>query len=354
MASGEIEHPDGYDRVLADLKARVRAAQRSAQRAVQNEMVGLYWTIGKTILEQQQQSGWGAKIVARLAEDLRTEFPDTSGFNRSNLMYMRALAAAWPSNVPQAVGQLAWGHVRLLLDRLDDPEEREWYAVESTANGWTRAVLEHQIMNQLRPRIGAAPTNFDAQLEPADAAQAQGMVRDPFVFDFLGLSRGIAERDLEQALMDRIVDTLRELGPGFTFAGRQMRFDVDGDEYVLDLLFFHTIQLRYVVVELKIGRFEPEYAGKLGFYVALVDERLRQPAHAPTVGILLCTGKNESVVRYALRGTTQPMAISTYTYDSLPTAEQEALPDADQLTHALGALVELTEPEDATNQPESL
>ncbi|WP_223227749.1 PDDEXK nuclease domain-containing protein [Leifsonia xyli] len=158
-------------------------------------------------------------------------------------------------------------------------------------------------MNQLRSRLGAAPANFQAQLESADAAQAQSLAKDPFVFDFLGLKPWVAERDLEQALLDRIVETLRELGPGFTFAVRQMRFDVGGDEYILDLLFFHTIQLRYVVVELKIGRFEPEYAGKLGFYVELVDERLRQPSHAPTVGILLCNGKNEvsSATPYAAR-----------------------------------------------------
>jgi predicted nuclease of restriction endonuclease-like (RecB) superfamily len=346
MANGELENPDGYDEILGDLKARVRTAQRRAQRAVQNEMVTLYWSIGKTILEQQQKAGWGAKIVTRLAEDLRAEFPDTTGFNRSNLLYMRAFAAAWPEIVPQAVGQIGWGHVRILLDKLKDNDDREWYAAEAVANTWTRAVLEHQIMNQLRPRLGAAPANFEAQLEPVDAVQAQSLAKDPFVFDFLGLSRGVAERDLEQALMDRIVETLRELGPGFTFAGRQMRFDVGGDEYILDLLFFHTIQLRYVVVELKIGRFEPEYAGKLGFYVALVDERLRQPSHAPTVGILLCTGKNEAVVRYALRGTAQPMAISTYTYESLPPAEREALPNADKLTHALGPLVDVEDEAD--------
>lgn len=340
MAASELENPDGYDHVLDDLKARVRSAQRRAHQAVQNEMVTLYWSIGKTILEHQQKAGWGAQIVSRLAEDLRVEFPETTGFNRRNLLYMRAFAAAWPEIVPQAVAQIGWGHVRLLLDKLKDNDDREWYAAEAAANTWTRAVLEHQIMNQLRSRLGAAPANFQAQLESADAAQAQSLAKDPFVFDFLGLKPWVAERDLEQALLDRIVETLRELGPGFTFAGRQMRFDVGGDEYILDLLFFHTIQLRYVVVELKIGRFEPEYAGKLGFYVALVDERLRQPSHAPTVGILLCTGKNEAVVRYALRGTAQPMAISTYTYESLPADERKALPDVNKLTHALGPFVD--------------
>lgn len=343
---GDLGIPDGYDEILADLKSQFRAAQRRARQAAKNEMIGVYWSIGKTILEQQQKAGWGAKVVTRLAEDLRAEFPDTTGLNRSNLLYMRAFAAAWPEKVPQAVGQIGWGHVRLLIDKLDDDDDREWYAAEAAANGWTRAVLEHQIMNQLRPRLGAAPANFETQLDLADAAQAQYLVKDPFVFDFLGLSRGIAERDLEQALMDRITETLRELGSGFAFVDRQKRFDVDGDEYVLDLLFFHIPQARYVVVELKIGRFEPEYAGKLGFYVALVDDRLRQPSHAPTVGILLCTGRNEAVVRYALHGTNQPMAISTYTYESLPAAEKAALPDVDQLTHALGPLIAAEEKED--------
>lgn len=339
MSEAKLELPAGYDHVLAELKGRFREAQRRAQQAAKNELLGVYWAIGAAILEQQLTAGWGARVVERLAADLRAEFPEVTGFNRRNLLYMRAFAAAWPEIVPPVVAQLSWTHIRVLLDRVDTADDREWYAAEAVANGWSRRVLEHQIMNRLRPRLGAAPTNFASRLEPADAARAVTLAKDPFVFDFLGLSRGIAERDLEQALMDRIIDTLRELGPGFSFVGRQLRFEVGGEEYLVDLLFFHTVQLRYVVVELKIGRFTPAHAGQLGFYVALVDDRLRQPAHAPTVGILLCTDKDAAVVRYALASSAQPIAVTSYSYESLPAAEREALPDLDALRRAFGPLV---------------
>ena len=190
-------------------------------------------------------------------------------------------------------------------------------------------------MNRTRERIGASPSNFADQLAPRDSDLAHQLAKDPYVFDFLDLTQDVAERQLEQALMDRLVETLRELGAGFAFVGRQVHFDVDGDDFYLDLLFFHIEQLRYVVVELKTGKFQPEYAGKLGFYVALVDDRLRRAPHAPTVGILICGSRNDHTVRYSLGRTDSPMAVSTYTYDALPPAERDALPKDTQLTAAL-------------------
>jgi nuclease YhcG-like protein len=187
----------------------------------------------------------------------------------------------------------------------------------------------------------AAPSNFADRLPAADSDLARALAKDPYVFDFFGLTGQVAERELEQALMDRLQDTLMELGRGFAFVGRQVPLDVDGDEFFVDLLFFHVEQLRYVVVELKVGKFAPEYAGKLGFYVSVVDDLIAKPQHNPTVGLLLCADRNERVVRYSLGNTAQPMAVSTYTYDTLPPAEQRALPAADEVAAALDTPVQV-------------
>ncbi|WP_104176387.1 YhcG family protein, partial [Cryobacterium sp. Y50] len=310
MARAEIVLPDGYAAFLRGLKRRVRDAQGHAQRTINTQLIELYWSLGRAIVTEQEQQGWGAGVIERLAGDLRVEFPQMTGLSRSNLQYMRALAAAWPANanVPQAVGHLPWGHIRLLLDKLDDQDTREWYATASVKNGWSRNVLLNQIKNRTLERTGAAPSNFSAELAPADSDLARQIAKDPYVFDFLELTEEAAERDLEQALMDRIVDTLRELGTGFAFVGRQVHFDVAGDDFYLDLLFFHIEQLRYVVIEMKTGKFQPERAGKLGFYVSLVDDRLRREAHAPTVGMLICGDRNDHTVRYALGRSGSPMA----------------------------------------------
>ncbi|TDX74966.1 putative nuclease of restriction endonuclease-like (RecB) superfamily [Rathayibacter sp. PhB151] len=338
MASEIRALPDDYAAVLAELKGRVRSAQLTAQRRVNTALIELYWELGHTILRRQADASWGGFAVTRLAEDLRAEFPQMKGFSRSNLFSMRAFAQAWPAReevVQQAVGLLPWGHIVLLLQKLDDSEARSWYADAAAEHGWSRNVLSNQIMNRTRERIGSAPSNFAGQLAPADSDLARQLAKDPYVFDFLELTGEVAERQLEQALMDRIVDTLRELGAGFAFVGRQVHFDVDGDDFYADLIFFHTEQLRYVVIELKTGRFEPAFTGQLGFYVAVVDDRMRRDFHRPTVGILICGGQNEHTVRYALSQTGSPMAVSSYTYESLPPAEQAALPTAEQITAAL-------------------
>ncbi len=230
------------------------------------------------------------------------------GLSRSNLFYMRSLAAAWPQEaiVQQPVGRLPWGHVTVLLDKVTDPGERDFYAATAVEHGWSRNVLLHQIMNQLHTRAGAAPSNFSSSLPQADAELAQQLTRDPYVLDFLQLTAPVAERDLETALTDRLQAFLLELGHGFAFIGRQYRFTVDGDEFAIDLLFFNWQQSRFVVVELKTGRFSPEHTGQLGFYVAWVDANLRRPEHSPTIGILLCAGRNDHVVRYALAGSNTP------------------------------------------------
>lgn len=190
------------------------------------------------------------------------------------------------------------------------------------------------IMNNTMERTGAAPSNFSRQLSAPESELAQQVAKDPYTFEFLGLSGQVAEWDLEQALTERIVETLQELGPGFAFVGRQVHCEVGDDDFYIDLLLFHVEQLRYFVVELKTGKFQPEYVGKLNFYVALVDDKLRRTGHSPTVGILICGSTNEHSVRSALTRSDSPMAVSTYTYEALPAAEKKALPGEDELSAA--------------------
>lgn len=346
----DLALPAGYTDLLGELKNRVRAARTQAIRTVNTQLIALYWSIGKTILERQATEGWGSGVIGRLAEDLGAEFPDMKGLSRSNLQYMRSFAEAWPVfdlNVPQPVGHLPWGHIRTILDKRLEPPARDWYAASAVQYGWSRNVLMNMIMSNTLERTGAAPSNFVQHLVASDSELAQQVAKDPYNFEFLGLSGEVAERDLENALTSRITETLRELGPGFAFVGRQVHFDVDGDDFYVDLLFFHIEQSRYVVIELKTGKFQPEWAGKLNFYVALVDDVLRREHHNETIGILICGTKNDRSVRYSLGRSTSPMAVAAYTYDKLPAAEQQSLPDESHLVAAL----EWAEPE--AGQPDS-
>lgn len=327
--------PDDYAATLDDLRRQIHTARLSAQRKANTELLLLWWRIGRTIRERQAAQGWGAKVIERLAADLRREFPSMRGFSQRNLLYMRAFAEAWADEgeiVQHPVAQLPWGHVIELLDKLDDQGLRDWYAAKDAHHGWSRAVLAHQITTRLHEREAAAPTNFRGALEREDSDQAREITKDPYALQFLAIGGDASERELEQRLVDRILDTMRELGPGFAFVGRQVHFDIDGDDFFVDLLFFHVEQLRYVVIELKTTKFTPADAGQLGFYVGVVDDRLRiRDKHLPTVGILLVAGKNDTVVRYALASTAQPVAVSRY---ELAKEAQRALPDEDTITRA--------------------
>lgn len=337
--SGNELESSGYAELLAELKARVRATQFRAARAANVEVLRLYWSVGRDILVRQRDAGWGSRVIDRLSADLRREFPDQHGWSPSNLKNMRRIAEAWPTAAEfsqQPVGRLPWGHVVVLLERLGTREERDWYAARAAEDGWSRAVLEHQIKADLRRAVGAAPTNFTAALDATDSELAQQLVKDPYVFEHLAMVGRVAERDVEQALMDRLQETMLELGRGMAFVGRQVRLAVADDvseqvdEFYVDLLFFHVEQLRYVVVELKIGQFEPAHVGQLGTYVAIVDDQFRRSAiHAPTIGILLCTGKTGPTVRYALASTSAPVAVADY--KGLPEEARGVLPSAAEL-----------------------
>ena len=266
--------PVGYSELLEALKERVRTSQVRAARAANTELLRLYHSIGRDILDRQQHAGWGARVVDRLAGDLRAAFPSLRGFSVRNLHYMRAVAAVWPdeSNFLQSPSaELTWSHVTTLITRVDDHRLRTWYAAKALEQAWSRNVLEHHIATRLHTRLGAAPSNFAAHLPPADSDLAQALTRDPYVFDHLSLTDPVAERELEQSLVDRLQETLTAFGHGMAFVGRQVHFPVDDSEMIIDLLLFSLEQVRYVVIELKVGSFSPAYTGQLGAYVALAD-----------------------------------------------------------------------------------
>lgn len=337
---------ENYFALLDGLKQRIRTAQVKAALAVNKELVLLYWSIGKEILQRQQQEGWGRKVIERLAKDLKREFPDMKGFSRSNLMYMRAFAEAWPEEqiVHQAGGQIPWKHNCILIDKVKDQTERLWYIQQTIDNGWSRNVLTLQIESDLYKRQGGAITNFERTLPSPQSDLAQQLIKDPYNFDFLTIGTDVQERELENALVGRMRDFLLELGVGFAFMGSQYPIEVSGKEYRIDLLFYHTKLRCYIIIDLKTGEFEPEYSGKMNFYVSAIDDKLRHPDDQPTIGIVLCKSKDKTVAEYALRNLNTPIAVSTH---RLPQALEGQLPTAEQLEMELeAAAAELEQRED--------
>ncbi len=329
----------GYAELLETLKERVQAAQLKAAASVNRELIQLYWSIGRDILERQQQEGWGTRVVDRLAADLRKTFPEMRGLSPRNLKYMRSFAEAWPEIgfVQQAAAQIPWFHNCVILDKLKDPAEREWYVRATIENGWSRAILVMQIESRLIDRQGQAPSTFDRTLPAPQSDLAQQTLKDPYNFDFLTIGRDAQEREIETALIDHLADFMVELGQGFAYVGRQVPLVVDGDEFYLDLLFYHVKLHCYVVIELKAGEFKPEYAGKLNFYLSAADDLIRNPeVDHPTIGILLCKSKKNIVVEYALRDMGQPIGVSEMELsDHLPDQLKGSLPSIEQLEEEL-------------------
>jgi len=355
------ELPIDYVALLEAAKAAVQAARTRVALAANSELILLYWKLGKLILERMDAEGWGTKVVDRLSSDLRLEFPEMSGLSPRNLRYMRSMAMAWPDEamLQQAAATLPWTHIHVLLDKLDNRALRDWYAGQAVSNGWSRDVLANQIKSQLHLRAGAAPTNFNAVLPPGRSELLQQIVKDPYNFEFLTLASGATERDVEAGLVAELARTLQELGVGFYYAGRQHRLNITGadgetHEYFLDLLFYHHYLRRFVVFELKIDAFKPEYAGKLSFYCNVVDDQLRHHdgRDEPTIGILLCASHSTTIVDYALRSIDNPMAVAEYTYSQLPQELQDALPSpADLEPIAAEALAEAADQTAAGSDP---
>ncbi|KWU49791.1 PDDEXK nuclease domain-containing protein [Pseudomonas palleroniana] len=330
--------PAGYSDWLTDLKGRIHAAQQRATLAVNRELVLLYWQIGHDILTRQAEQGWGSKVIDRLAQDLRTAFPRMKGFSPRNLKYMRAFAEAWPDSefVQEVLAQLPWYHQLALLDKLPSPETRRWYIAQAIEHNWSRNTLVMQIENRLLERSGKAVSNFEYHLPKPQSDLARESLKDPYRFDFLSLGLDAQERDIENALIKHVTDFLLELGAGFAFVGQQVLLDVGGDEFFVDLLFYHLKLRCYVVIELKAGKFKPEHLGKLSFYLAAVDAQLKHPQDGPTIGLLLCKSKNEVVAEYALRDNNRPIGVAQYQLvESLPAELQTNLPSVEQIEREL-------------------
>lgn len=328
--------PAGYQEFLVQIKQRIQEAQVRAALSVNRELVLLYWRIGQDILDRQAREGWGGKVIERLAADLRRSFPGMSGFSRRNLHYMRTFAGAYPDEtiVQQAVAQIPWGHNVYLLDSVKDPPKREWYVRKTIENGWSRSVLMHQVESDLYHRQGKALDNFAHALPPTDSDLTRQLLKDPYNFDFLMLTERVQERDLQRGLIDHIRQFLLELGKGFAYVGSEYTLAVEGREFRIDLLFYHLHLRRFVIIELKPGEFEPEYAGKMNFYLSVVDDQLRHATDESSIGIILCKSRNRLIVEYALRDLSKPISVSEYQLNlvpELPAPLSGTLPTAEDL-----------------------
>jgi len=328
--------PPDYAAWFADLKSRIHQERLRVVLASNAVMVMLYWDLGSSILEKQSAQGWGSRVIDRLSTDLREAFPEMKGFSPRNLKYMRAFAAAWPDRqiVQASLAQLSWYHHLALLEKLDRPEPRLWYAAKALEHGWSRNILALQIQAQAHRRQGKAQTNFPATLPPPDSDMATQVFKDPYLFDFLGTDAPRREAELEQGLVAHIQKFLLELGQGFAFVGRQVHLEIGDDDFYLDLLFYHLRLRRYVVIELKARKFQPGDGAQLGMYMTAVDRLLCHPDDKPTLGLLLVREKNRVLVEYALGGNTKPIGVAewdTQLTHSLPKDLQSSLPTIEQI-----------------------
>ena len=304
-----------YIKWLTDLKQKIISARLRAAQGLSQTLMELYWDIGKEIIKKQSEASWGDGLVERLAADLKKDFSGMKGFSRRNLYAIRQWYLFYSSKfeiVPQPVAQIPWGHNRVILAKMRKVDTALAYASAALQNGWSRDILEMQIENGYCDRRGKALNNFSRTLPPPQSDLARQAVKDPYLFDFLELGDSAQEREIEQNLTKQITSFLLELGKGFAFVGRQYRLEISGNEYFIDLLFYHLDLRCYVVIELKAGRFKPEYAGKLNFYLSAVDSLLKRPDDNPSIGLILCRYKDKIEAEYSLRDIKKPMGISNY------------------------------------------
>lgn len=341
MSDQFFSPPPNYDDFLSDLKERIRRAQVRAALAVNQELIMLYWQIGREISAKIRREGWGAKVISRLAKDLKADFPELGGLSQRNLQYMRSFAEAYPDpEITQRIAaQIPWRHNQAILDKLKSTEERLWYAQKSLENGWSRDILVLQIETNLLGRSGEAVTNFDRTLPQPQSDLARELLKDPYCFEFLTISEAAQERELEQSLIEHIKEFLLELGLGFSFLGSQYPIIVDGKEYRIDLLFYHVKLHCYIVIDLKIGEFTPAHSGQLNFYVSAVDNLFRSEGDNRTIGMILCRSKSDVTVQYSLQDIQKPIGVSTFRLkDDLPDSLKGSLPSASQLEMELSAV----------------
>lgn len=334
------EMSSSYLEFIEEIKEEIRSQRISIVLNANSSMICLYWNIGRAILKKQQEEGWGAKVIDRMAKDLKDAFPDMSGFSPRNIKYMRKFAECWPDFeiVQRVAAQIPWRTNRMLLDKLDSHEERLWYAHKTIENGWSSNVLDLQIQNNLLERTGRTVNNFPAALPPTDSDLANQIFKDPYLFDFLGTDMPRREVEIERQLTEHIQKFLLELGQGFAFVGRQVHLEVGGGDFYLDLLFYH-LQLRcYVVIELKACDFEPGFISQLNLYQNIVNDILRHPSDNPTIGLLLVKGKNQTVVEYSLAGYQNPIGVAEWKNQMVKTLPEElksSLPSIEEIEKEL-------------------
>jgi predicted nuclease of restriction endonuclease-like (RecB) superfamily len=354
--------------LLAEVKSRIQAAQIRAVLSVNSEPVRLYWDIGRIIDERQRRAGWGAAVIPRLAGKLKNEPPDVKGFSERNIDRMIAFYRAYPDPAgfsPPAVAKLSsqgnappaaaksstqmvqgapaqtpgmllwtvpWAHHVVRMEKVKDVAVRRWYMEQTLANGWSRNILALQIEARAHARHGKAVSNFAAQPPAPQSDLAQQALKDPYIFDFLTLTEPFQERELETGLVRHLEKFLLEIGQGFAFVGRQYRLDVGGEDFYIDLLFYHLRLRAFIVIDLKKGPFKPEYAGKLNFYCNVVNERLKHPTDAPTIGLILCQTRDRLLAEYSFAGIDKPIGISTYELTrALPAQLRSVLPTVEEI-----------------------
>lgn len=322
-----------YKEFIQNLKLEVKQARLKAVRSVSTELVNLYYNLGKSISLKQKASNWGEDFIGQIEKDLKKEFPEMTGFSRRNLIYMRSFFdfIGEDQKMQQLAAQIPWWHNVVILTKIKDRNEAQFYIQETINNNWSRVILEHQIESGLYKRQGKVINNFETSIELKDLETVSSAFKDPYIFDFLNFSSDLKERDLEQALIDNITSFLLEMGKGFAFIGRQYKLTVAGDEFFIDLLFYNYILKRFVVIELKTTKFEPEFAGKLGFYLTVIDRQVKTETDKETIGLLICKDKNSLVVDYAIGGKDKPMAVAEYKLSEMPSEFAKCLPSKEEI-----------------------
>lgn len=327
-----------YKNLFSDIKQRILSSQLKAALSVNAEMIFLYWQIGNSIAQKQNEQGWSSGVIPQLAKDLKIEFPNFKGYSERNLGRMLAFYREYPdeSILPQAVAKLPWGHNILLIEKIKDQQKRFWYAEKCIENNWSRDVLDLQIKNSLIDRQGRSINNFESTLPKPLSDLANQTLKDPYIFDFLTLDQDFREKDVEKQLTHHITKFLLELGKGFSFLGNQYHLEVANQDYYLDLLFYHIKLKCYVVIELKNTKFKPEYTGKLNFYLSAVDSLIKEESENPTIGILLCKDKNNIEAEFALRDINKPIGISEIQFvEKLPDNLKSSLPTIEEIENEL-------------------
>ena len=330
-----------YDEAISDIKKRIRSAQYNAIRAVNRELIGLYWDIGEIIVTRQRGETWGKSVVETIAQELRQEFPKVTGFSASNLWRMKLFYESYQLSEKLAplVREIGWTHNLTIMEKCKDDLAREFYIRMTRRYGWTKNVLIHQIENQSYEKTLLNQTNFIETLPEGLQAQAVLAIKDEYFFDFLDLGDKHTERELEQALIGKIDTFLRQMGGMFAFLGSQYRIELNGTEFFVDLLLYHRRLRCLVAIELKIGEFKPDYVGKMQFYLAILNDKVRLEDENPSIGIILCKSKDKTFVEYALKDSDSPIGVATYRMvSSLPSELEGELPDPEQIVRLLESI----------------